>query len=122
MYIKQLFVLLGVLTLGYAISLGFHLPLPSNVLAMLILFLALVTGMLKLSAIEDVADFIIKHLPIFFIAPTVGFMKYFGLFQQSFFQIMVPLLGALIVGFAVAGIVTQSVIAIQHKNKKGSEE
>lgn len=122
MYMKQFFLLLAALLAGYAISLGFHLPLPANVIGMLLLFAAILVKWIDLSAIEQVSDFIIDHLALFFVAPTVGVMQYFDLIRTSFFKIMIPVVAALVVGYAVAGWVTQGVIALQNKIAKEREE
>lgn len=121
MYIRQFSILLAMLTVGYLVTLGLHLPLPANVIAMLLL-LVLLLGRMKLSSVEKTADFIVEHLAIFFIAPTVGFMEYFDLLHQSFFKIIVPMTASLLVGYAVAGWVTQGIIRLQHKAQKEGEQ
>lgn len=122
MYIRQFSILLAMLTAGYFITLGLHLPLPANVIAMILLLTLLLLGRMKLESVEKTADFIVEHLAIFFIAPTVGFMEYFDLLQTSFFKIMVPMTAALLVGYAVAGWVTQGIIQIQHRSRKEGEQ
>lgn len=118
MYMKQFLILLTALFAGYIASEGFGLPLPSNVIGLLLLLLALITGLVKLKDVEDTADFIIKHLALFFVAPTVGLMLYFNLIGESFLQITLPLFGSIIVGFFVAGKVTQLAIYFQIQWKK----
>ncbi|WP_206459800.1 CidA/LrgA family protein [Anaerovorax sp. IOR16] len=118
MYIKQLFILLAALFIGFIASEGFGIPLPSNVIGLLLLLFALIIGLIKLKDVEDTADFIIKHLALFFVAPTVGLMLYFDLIKESFLQIALPLFGSIIIGFFVAGKVTQLAINLQIKWKK----
>ncbi|MEA4988223.1 MAG: CidA/LrgA family protein [Anaerovorax sp.] len=118
MYIKQLFILLAALFIGYIASEGFGIPLPSNVIGLLLLLFALMIGLIKLKDVEDTADFIIKHLALFFVAPTVGLMLYFDLIKESFLQIALPLFGSIIIGFFVAGKVTQLAIYFQIKWKR----
>lgn len=118
MYIKQLFILLAALFIGFIASEGFGIPLPSNVIGLLLLLFALIIGLIKLKDVEDTADFIIKHLALFFVAPTVGLMLYFDLIKESFLQIALPLFGSIIIGFFVAGKVTQLAINLQTKWKK----
>lgn len=107
MYMKQFLTIIVMYALGYAVSEGFHLPLPANVLGLLFLLLALCFHIVRLEDVEQVADFIIGHLALFFVAPTVGTMLYFDLLSKSFLQIFVPLIAAVLVGFFVTGHVTQ---------------
>lgn len=110
MYMKQFLLIAAMYGLGHIVSVGLGLPLPANVLGLLFLFLALCLKVIKLSDVETVADFIISHLALFFVVPTVGIMLYFDLLGRSFLQIFVPLLTAAVAGFFVTGHVTQMVI------------
>lgn len=121
MYMKQFLILTGAYGLGYAVSTGLDLPVPANVLGLLILFGALCLGWLKLSDVEDTADFIIQHLALFFMPPTVGIMIYFDLLTSSFLKIFVPLLTSILIGFFVAGQVTQLVIRTLERRRSGEE-
>ncbi len=122
MYIKQLYILLGVLFIGAVASDGLGVPLPSNVIGLLLLLLALIFGWVKLKDVEETADFIIKHLALFFVAPTVGLMLYFDLMRESFLQIAIPLFSSILIGYFVAGKVTQAVISLQEKLNERKEK
>lgn len=115
LYIKQLFIFLSALFVGYIASEGLGIPIPSNVIGLLLLFFALLFGLIELKDVEDTADFIIKHLALFFVAPTVGLMLYFDLMRESFLQIAVPIFISILIGYFVAGRVTQTMISIQSK-------
>ncbi|WEG12979.1 CidA/LrgA family protein [Pullulanibacillus sp. KACC 23026] len=58
--------------IGWGIKTLFHLPLPGSVMGMLLLFLSLVTGVIKLEWVEKLASFQIKHLTLLFIPPIVS--------------------------------------------------
>ena len=120
MYVKQFFWIVISYFAGYQISEVFGLPDPANVLGLLFLLLFLVLRWIRLSDVEDVADFIIGHLALIFVPSAVGIMEYFGLFQANFIKIMIPWLLACVVGYAVTGWVTQAAIRAQER-KRGEE-
>lgn len=70
--ILQLLIILAFLLLGYGTANIFHIPLPGSVVGMILLFVFLVTGILKVSWIEKVASFQFKHLTLLFIPPIVS--------------------------------------------------
>jgi holin-like protein len=70
--ILQLLIILAFLLLGYGTANIFHIPLPGSVVGMILLFVFLVTGILKVSWIEKVASFQLKHLTLLFIPPIVS--------------------------------------------------
>ncbi|MDD3168174.1 MAG: CidA/LrgA family protein [Eubacteriales bacterium] len=121
MILKQLFLILSALFLGYALSLTVHLPIPANVIGFALLFAAICVGIVKLCHVDKVSDFIIKYLAVFFITPTVGIMQYFDLIGEQFIHIVVPLLASILIGFFVAAKVTELFIRLGERNriKKG---
>lgn len=83
------------------------LPIPGNVLGMIVLFLLLMTGMVKLEWIHDAASFLLKHLVFFFIPITVGVMTLGDLFLESGFILMLVLIISGAFGMMVTGWTTQ---------------
>ena len=121
MVLKQLFIILSALFLGYALSIAVHLPIPANVIGFAILFAALCMGIVKLHHVDRVSDFIIKYLAVFFVTPTIGIMQYFDLIGEQFMHIVVPLMASILIGFFVAAKVTELFIRLAERNriKKG---
>ncbi|MDD4565284.1 MAG: CidA/LrgA family protein [Eubacteriales bacterium] len=122
MVIKQFFIILAALFIGYSISVVFHLPIPSNVAGLIILFTAMCIGIVKEKHVDKVSDFIIKYLAIFFVAPTVGIVQYFNLIGNQFFYIIVPLILSIIIGLFAAGMTTQLIIRIMDKKQLLAEK
>lgn len=117
MILRQLFLILSALFLGYALSMIFHLPIPANVLGFAILFAALCFGIIKVRDVDKVSGFIIKYLAVFFVTPTIGVMQYFDLIGEQFFQIVVPLFISIIIGFFTAAKVTELFIRLGEKKE-----
>lgn len=72
--IKQLGIILGITYAGEIISKISHLPIPGPVIGMLILFLMLYIGILKVNTIEFLSELLLFNLAFFFIPPGVGIL------------------------------------------------
>jgi holin-like protein len=61
--------------LGYAIVTCAGIPLPGNMVGMVILFVLLTTGILRLEWVEAAATLLLRHLAFFFVPIAVGLMS-----------------------------------------------
>ena len=66
---------------GYLASLT-DLPIPGNVLGVVILFSLLCLGVIKVEQVEGMADFLLKHLVFFFIPIVAGLMEWGTMFRE----------------------------------------
>ena len=121
MIIKQFFIVLGALFLGYVIA-SIGLPVPANVLGFLILFVLLLAGVVKVKHVDKFSDFIISYLSIFFVVPSVGIMLYLDLLSSQFVKILIPLMASIVIGYFVAAKATELCINYdeRRKAKKGT--
>ncbi|MEK4029757.1 CidA/LrgA family protein [Pseudobacillus sp. FSL P4-0506] len=119
LFIVQLAFLWLIYELGQFISGFFHLPVPGNVLGMLILFLLLSFKIVKIRWIEKGALFLNTHLAFFFIPIAVGLMTFMPLLKESGGALAVILFGSSIIGMAVTGGVAQFLSAKQVHKEKG---
>ena len=77
-----------------------RLPIPGNVLGVIVLFALLCAGVIKPAHVERAADFLLKHLVFFFMAMAVGLMEWWRpfadygatLFLALFLSALLPLL------------------------------
>lgn len=120
--VKQFTLIVAIMFIGKWLIEVTGIPMPANVLGMIILLIALVTGVLKEKDIKDTSDFIISHLSLFFVVPSVGIILYLDLFTKSFFKLMIPLLGSILLGLFVCGKVVEGVILLQDRNKLKKDE
>lgn len=87
--IRELSIIFGVLFMGEFINKFFSLVLPGNVIGMLILFLLMLSGVIKLKDIEKVSDFFLNNLTFFFIPAGVGIMKHYSLLQGRIIEFLI---------------------------------
>lgn len=116
----QLFCLWLLNQLGYWVVSVLHLPVPGNVMGMLILFILLITGIVRLEWIKQASAFLIKHLAFFFIPIAVGLMDYGDLFVEHGLSIVLALFVSAGVGFWATGYTAQSLskkreVQLQHE-------
>lgn len=89
--VLQIFLLWIIFQLGTLITSIFKLPLPGNVLGMLILFALLTTDIMPVSWVKEGSDLLLKHLAFFFIPIAVGLMALGSLLASSGIWLLVIL-------------------------------
>ncbi|MGI6730604.1 MAG: CidA/LrgA family protein [Anaerovoracaceae bacterium] len=117
MIIKQFFIILATIFFGWIASEYLNLPIPSNVVGFIILFLALYFNIIKIKQVEKVSDFIIKYLALFFVVPVGGVIVHFKLIGSQLLQIIIPLLISLLIGLFVSAKVTELCIGFSEKRR-----
>ncbi|MBX8937535.1 CidA/LrgA family protein [Enterococcus gilvus] len=80
---KELSLLLLYSIIGEGVRIFFHLPVPGSIIGILLLFLSFQTKLLKPSALEDTANFLLNHLTILFVPAGVGLMQYYGAIKYT---------------------------------------
>lgn len=68
------------------------LPVPGNVLGIIVLFTLLCTGIVKEAWISEAATFLLKHLVFFFVPIAVGLMNWWGVFYDYGWVLLAALL------------------------------
>ena len=72
--LRQVCIIIGICFLGELLQKLFKIPIPGNVLGMIILFICLCLGIIKLELIKEISKFLLDHLAFFFIPSGVGLM------------------------------------------------
>lgn len=116
--LKQMMVIGLVTFAGEVCGVLLPLPVPASVYGMLILFLCLYTGVIKLSQIEDTADFLVSVMPVMFVAPCVSLMDSIGDMRGSISVIVLICLVTTVTTISVTGVAAQFVIR-RGKRKTG---
>ena len=106
-YLKQLLVIVAFSMLGQLLAAVIPLPVPAAIYGIVLLFLALMTGLLKPEQVSETAHYLISIMPLFFVAPTVKLLSYWGVIAPALVPICVVLVSSTVVVFTVAGLVTQ---------------
>jgi holin-like protein len=108
--------LLAFLGIGNAISLGFRLHVPGNVIGMILLTVCLLTGILDVKRVEPAADMLLSEIGLFFVPPGVAVMLYFDLIARQWLPLLVAIVGSLL-----AVLWATSLVARLFEKKEGEE-
>ena len=118
-YLRQFLLILFISFLGELLKYFLPLPIPASIYGMVILFIGLLSGIIKLDAVKDVGKFLIEIMPVMFIPAGVGLMESWGELKAVLVPVLVITLVSTIVVMVVSGRVTQAVIRLERKHKGG---
>lgn len=116
-YILQFEIIIAISLIGELLNRLIPLPVPASIYGMVILFTALCTGVIKLSAVKETGKFLIYIMPMMFIPATVGLLESWSIMQDFLTEIIVISLVSTVAVMALTGRITQWIISI--KNKEG---
>lgn len=102
-YIYQLLVILGASFLGEVVAELLPFPVPASVYGLLLLFAALMTGLVKLENVEKTGSFLIGTMSIYFISPGVSLITILAKYVDSLLGVVVICLVSTVVVMAVTG-------------------
>ena len=119
-YIKQFGIILAISFLGEILKSLIPLPIPASIYGLVLMLVALQTGILALDKVKDTAKFLIEIMPIMFIPAAVELMDTWGILRSIFVPVIVITLVSTVVVMVAAGRTTQSMIRWE-KNKKDKE-
>lgn len=117
-YLRQFLIILGVSFVGEALNAVIPLPIPASVYGLVLMFLTLCTGLIKLKQVHSAANFLIGIMPVLFISPLVGLVDSWGLIRP----ILLPTAGIVLISttlvIAVTGLTAQGIL---HLTRNGDE-
>lgn len=105
--IEGLLILLGLQFVGELISFGLQIPVPGNVIGMVLLTLALKLRWIKVRQVQAVCDPLLKNMAFLFVPPGVGLMMYFDLIGENLVAILLSTVLSTFIVLAVVGTVQQ---------------
>ena len=105
--LRQLFIILAICFLGEFLSKFLQLGIPGNIIGMILLFLCLCTGILKLEMIEEMSRFLLDHLAFFFVPAGVGLLAYRDILKANWPAVLGISLGTTVIVMVVTGHTVQ---------------
>jgi holin-like protein len=83
------------------------LPIPAAIYGLVLLLLALSTGLLKEEKVADASSFLISVMPVLFVAPVAKILVYWDLIAPNVAAIFVIVAVSTVFVFVVSGLVTK---------------
>ena len=116
-YIQQLLIILGISFAGEVLKYMLPLPIPAGIYGMAILFIGLMTGLIKLEAVRETGKFLIEIMPLMFIPAGVGLMNSWGKLASVLVPVCIITAVTIITVMVATGRMSQWVIR-KSRNKE----
>ena len=116
--IKQIGVIFTVCWLSQVIAEYLPFDFPASVIGMIVLFLCLMTGILKVEHIQEKADFLLGNMAFFFVPAGVSIMNYFDILKESLIPFLVICILSTVITFAVTAYSVKFVMKWMNRRKK----
>ncbi|NNU74695.1 CidA/LrgA family protein [Clostridium estertheticum] len=112
-YLRQLTIILIPYIIGTVLQITLHLPIPGAVIGLILLFLGLQIGIVKLEMIEELCEFLLSNMSFFFIPAGVGLMTAFGVLKGKW----IPFIIIVVLSTCLVWIVTAFVVKTLRKGR-----
>ncbi len=109
-YLHQFLIILGFTLLGEALQRMVPLPVPASVYGIVLLFLALSFGLVKLEQVKEAGGFLTSILPILFVAPAVGILENWALIRDALIPMVLLVLASTALVFGISGRIAQAIL------------
>lgn len=115
--IKQTGIIFTICWLAVIVQHFLPLPIPASVIGLILLFLCLLTGLLKISHIQEKSDFLLSNMAFFFIPAGVGMMNYFDILKKNWFPLLTICILSTLITFAVTAYSIKLTLKIMKRRK-----
>ncbi|NQX47076.1 CidA/LrgA family holin-like protein [Paenibacillus tritici] len=92
-----------------------HIPLPGSIIGMILLFLLLESGVIRLNWVEAGASWLLAELLLFFIPSAIGVMNYSKLLESDGLQVLAVVLVGTFAVMASSGLLTGVIYKVKER-------
>lgn len=121
-YIKQFAIILTVSFLGEVLRAVLPLPVPASIYGLLLMLLALCSGVIPLDSVRETGRFLIEIMPLMFIPAAVGLIESWDKISPIVFELIVVTVVSTVLVMVLSGRVTQWVIRQENRKTAGKRE
>lgn len=115
--IKQIGIVFAVCWLSVLVEKILPFAFPASVIGMILLFICLLSGALKIEHIQEKSDFLLENMAFFFIPAGVSIINYFDVLKNSVIQLIVICVVSTVVTFAVTAYSVMFTIRLLNRRK-----
>ena len=108
-HVQQFSIILLISVIGELLKTFLPLPVPASVYGLVIMLVALLTGILKLDQVKDAADFLIEIMPVMFIPAAAGLIDSWKVLQPLLLPLLVITVVISIFVMVVTGKIAQMI-------------
>lgn len=117
-YLGQLFIILAISFAGEVLKYFLPFPIPASIYGMVILFIGLLTGWIRLEAVKETGKFLIEIMPVMFIPAGVGLMASWETLEPLLVPVSIITVAVLVIVMAVTGKTSEWLI----RKERGKEK
>ena len=117
-YLSQLVIIFSVTLAAELIKYLLPLPIPASIYGLVLLFLLLKTGAVKLHQVEDAGNFLLELMPLILVPVSASFIQATGALKEMLLPALIMGFGGTLLVMVVTGRVSQWVI----RRRKGEKE
>lgn len=121
-YLRQFFIILAFSFAGEVLHALIPLQVPASIYGLVLLFIALMAGWIRLPQIRETANFLIAVMPLMFIPAGVGLLESWGVLKPILLPVSVIVVVSTILVMGVSGMVTQAIIRRSKRKEESSNE
>ncbi|WP_026511674.1 MULTISPECIES: CidA/LrgA family protein [unclassified Butyrivibrio] len=121
-YLKQFLLILLVSLVGEILKAILPLPIPSSIYGMVLMFVLLLTGIIKLDQVKETGKFLIEIMPVMFIPAGVGLMSSWNVLQPVLVPVSIITVITIFTVMAATGSVSQIIIHKDQNDHKDLKE
>ena len=114
----QLAIIFAICLAGEFLNRIVGIPLPGNIIGMILLLILLCLKVVKLEHIATVSNAFLKHLPLFFLPPSIAIMAAGDDILSHWPLLLAMCIAFTVITMAMTGISTQFLIRLQERHKK----
>lgn len=119
-YLRQLLIILIFSFIGEVLHSLIPIQVPASIYGLVLLFIALLTGIIQLPQVKEAAKYLIEIMPLMFIPAGVGLLESWGDLKSILIPVLILLVASTILIMGVSGKVTQGII--QRSKRKESKK
>ena len=120
-FFRESILIISIYFAGEIISKLFHIPVPGNIIGMILLFLLLTSNILKVEKVETLSNFFLDHLAFFFIPASVGLMTSFSALKGSIFKIVLLCVLTTIIVLSITALTVEFICKKKLKSENHNE-
>lgn len=115
-YLNQFLIILGFTVTGEALQRLIPLPIPASVYGIVLLFVSLCTGLVKVPQVREAGSFLTSLLPLLFVSPAVGILENWAVIRSDLLALLLLVAASAVTTFAISGRIAQALIRKGGKN------
>lgn len=109
-FIKQVLIIVLFTFLGEMLAKVIPFPIPAAIYGIVLMLIALGTGILNPEQVKEVSSFFISIMSILFVPPAVRILEYWGIIGPNMAAIAIIAVTSTFLVFAGSALVTQAIM------------